>query len=163
MIVHIDLFTFVKPASVYLRSMTSTGKSVVTIETTVNAPVEKVWHYFTAPEHISQWNAASDDWFTPSAENDLRENGTFLYRMEAKDKSFGLNFSGVYQEVKPHALIRYTLVDGRTVSITFEQSGTLTKVVEVFEPEQVNPIETQQTGWQSILNRFKDYTENTGL
>jgi len=42
--------------------MTSTGKSLVTIEATVNVPVEKVWHFFTAPEHIMQWNAASDVW-----------------------------------------------------------------------------------------------------
>ena len=44
----------------------------VTIETTVNAPVEKVWKIWTEPNHIMKWNNASEDWHTIKAENDLR-------------------------------------------------------------------------------------------
>ena len=28
----------------------------VTVETTVQAPVEKVWEYWTEPTHITKWN-----------------------------------------------------------------------------------------------------------
>ena len=49
----------------------------ITVETTVNAPVERVWNAYTTPDDIMQWNSASDDWHTPSATVDLREGGLF--------------------------------------------------------------------------------------
>ncbi|HMV27725.1 MAG TPA: SRPBCC domain-containing protein, partial [bacterium] len=66
----------------------------VTIEATIQASLEKVWSVWTSPEHIVKWNAASDDWHTTKAENDLRVGGRFLSRMEAKDGSFGFDFTG---------------------------------------------------------------------
>ncbi len=86
-----------------------TKKTTITVETTIKAPVEKVWTCFTEPKHITQWNFASDEWHSPSAENDLRTGGKFSYRMEAKDGSFGFDFHGVYDEVREHELIEYTL------------------------------------------------------
>jgi uncharacterized protein YndB with AHSA1/START domain len=131
----------------------------VTVETTVHTPVEKVWRYWTGPEHITKWNNASDDWHTPVAENDLRVGGKFLSRMEAKDGSFGFDFSGVYDEVRLNELISYTLGDGRRVEITFINQGNETKIIESFDPEKENPIEMQQGGWQAILDNFKKYIE----
>jgi uncharacterized protein YndB with AHSA1/START domain len=139
--------------------METSNKTNITVETTVNAPVEKVWQYWTLPEHITKWNNASDDWHTPSAENDLRVGGKFVSRMEAKDGSFGFDFGGMYDEIKTHELIAYTLGDGRKVSINFSPSANGTKVVEAFEAESVNPAEMQKGGWQAILNNFKKYTE----
>ena len=133
--------------------------SSITIEATVQAPVEKVWKFWTAPEHIVKWNNASEDWHTPRAENDLRPGGKFLSRMEAKDGSFGFDFGGVYDEVRTHELIAYTLGDGRKVKIEFSSKANETKIVEIFEAENVNSIEIQRTGWQSILNNFKKYSE----
>jgi uncharacterized protein YndB with AHSA1/START domain len=43
-------------------------KSAITIETMVKAPADKVWKLFTAPEHITKWCNASDDWHAPYAE-----------------------------------------------------------------------------------------------
>lgn len=60
-------------------------KTKISIEATAKAPVEKVWKLWTEPEHIMQWNTASPDCHTPKAENNLREGGEFVYRMEAKD------------------------------------------------------------------------------
>lgn len=34
-----------------------------------------------------------------------------------------------------------------------------TEVREVFDPENQNPPEMQQQGWQAILNQFKRYVE----
>src|SRR5688500_12458492 len=99
--------------------METANKTSITVETIVKAPVEKVWKFWTAPEHITKWNNASDDWHTPFAEHDLRTGGKFLARMEAKDGSFGFDFGGVYHEVKPNELIEYTMDDGRKVSINF--------------------------------------------
>ncbi|HRH59590.1 MAG TPA: SRPBCC domain-containing protein, partial [Chitinophagaceae bacterium] len=126
----------------------------------VNAPIEKVWEYFTMPEYIIKWNNASDDWHTPRAENDLRAGGRFVYRMEAKDGSFGFDFGGLYNIVDEHAYIEYTMEDGRKVQITFTADGNATKVVESFEAENMNAAELQKTGWQNILDNFKRYMES---
>lgn len=135
------------------------NKTTITVESMVNAPVEKVWQYWSMPEHITKWCAASDDWHTPRAENDLRVGGKFLSRMEAKDGSFGFDFGGVYDEVETNKVIAYTIGDGRKVKITFTSQGSTTKVVETFEAEDQNPIEMQRGGWQAILDNFKKYTE----
>lgn len=136
-------------------------KNYITVESIVNAPVEKVWDFWTVPQHIIQWNAASDDWHTTRAENDVRVGGAFSSRMEAKDGSFGFDFSGVYDEVELHKLISYALGDERTVKITFESNGATTKVSETFVAENENPIEMQRAGWQAILDNFKKYVEQS--
>jgi uncharacterized protein YndB with AHSA1/START domain len=134
--------------------------TVIAIETTVNAPVEKVWNLWTGSEHVIKWNNASPDWHTPSATNDLRPGGKFTYRMEAKDGSFGFDFGGEYNEVKPHELLTYTIGDGRKVRVVFTANAGTTKVEEHFEAEQVNPVEMQKAGWQAILDNFKKYVES---
>ncbi|WP_088072280.1 SRPBCC family protein [Gottfriedia luciferensis] len=131
----------------------------VTVETTIQASVEKVWEFWTEPTHIKKWNSASDDWHTPIAENDLREGGEFRSRMEAKDGSMGFDFGGIYDEVKKHEVIAYTLGDGRKVHITFKGKDDQTEIIETFDAETANPVEFQQQGWQAILNNFKKYAE----
>lgn len=131
----------------------------ITVEATINAPVEKVWKLYTSPEHIVKWNTASPDWHTTRAENDLRAGGTFLSRMEAKDGSFGFDFGGVYDEVKTNELIAYTMGDGRKAIVTFTGAGNATKVSVVFDAETQNSVEMQRGGWQAILDCFKQYTE----
>jgi len=136
------------------------NKTNITVEASVNAPVKKVWDYFTMPEHITKWNNASDDWHTPRAENDLRTGGNFNYRMEAKDGSFGFDFGGVYDEVETNKSIEYTMGDGRKVKVSFSENGNATAISETFEAETQNSIELQRTGWQAILNNFKKYVES---
>lgn len=131
----------------------------VSIETLVHAPLEKVWNAYTAPEHITKWNQASEDWHTPHAENDLRPGGRFKSRMEAKDGSFGFDFEGVYDDVEENRLIAYTMPDGRKVRVNFYDQNNLTRVLVVFEPENTNPRDMQEQGWQAILESFKRYTE----
>lgn len=134
--------------------------TLITIEATVNAPIEKVWQYWNGPEHIVKWNAANNDWHTTKAESDLRVGGKFSSRMEAKDGSFGFDFGGVYDEVDTNHKLAYTLGDDRKVSITFTQTPDGVKVSEQFEAETENSVDLQRTGWQAILDNFKQYTES---
>ena len=142
------------------KKMETKNRTTVTVESTIKAPVEKVWKYWAGPEHITKWANASDDWHTPFAENDLREGGKFLSRMEAKDGSMGFDFGGVYDKVKQNELIEYTIGDGRKVIVHFTSNGNETKVIETFEAEDTNPIEMQRGGWQAILDNFKKYAES---
>ena len=135
-------------------------KNEITIEATVNAPIDKVWKYWNEPAHITKWCAATPEWHAPAAENDLKAGGKFTTTMAAKDGSFSFDFWGIYDQVQPNELIEYTLGDGRKTKIIFSQSDGTTKIVESFEPESQNSREMQQAGWQAILNNFKSYIEN---
>lgn len=137
----------------------SKNKSLITVQTIIDAPIEMVWKNWTSPAAIIKWNTASDDWHTTKAENDLRIGGKFLSRMEAKDGTEGFDFVGVYDNVKTNELIEYTLEDDRKVKITFTPENGKTKVIETFEAESENSLELQFGGWQAILDNFKKYTE----
>jgi uncharacterized protein YndB with AHSA1/START domain len=134
-------------------------KNSITVEATIDASLTKVWKCWTTPEDIVQWNNASDDWYTPSADNDLIEGGKFVFRMEARDGSFSFDFSGTYQTIKEKELLEYVLADNRKVSVAFTESDGQTNVTEIFEPETENTMELEQQGWQAILNNFKRYVE----
>lgn len=132
----------------------------ITIETTIQAPIEKVWDCWIAPEHITKWNSASPDWHSPRAQNDVRVGGTFNIRMEAKDGSAGFDFEGTYDEVIPHEKILYHMSDGRKVEVLFSKvHDNETLVTETFDAETENSEELQRAGWQSILDNFKRYAE----
>lgn len=132
----------------------------ITIYTSVNASIEKVWDYWTNPKHIVNWNNASDDWHTPSAKNDLKVGGTFICTMAAKDGSMSFDFEGKYSEIDTYKKIVYQIADGRNVSITFNIIDEKVIITETFEPETENSLELQRGGWQAILTNFKKYTEN---
>jgi uncharacterized protein YndB with AHSA1/START domain len=131
----------------------------VTISTEISAPVARVWRAFTTPADITRWNFANDDWCCPSAEVDLRVGGAYRARMEAKDKSFGFDFEGVYEEVDPEKALTLLMSDGRRARTTFEAVGERTKVTTVFDAEEQNSVELQRNGWQAILDNFKHHAE----
>ncbi len=134
--------------------------STITVTAKIAAPLKKVWNFWTSPEHVMQWNNASDDWHTPYAENDLKVGGKFLSRMASKDGKHSFDFVGIYSQVKEHELISYAIADGRQVSISFKQIGEFVEVTESFEAESENSEELQYEGWNAILQNFKNYTES---
>ncbi len=134
--------------------------TAITISTTINAPIDQVWEAWTNPEHITQRNHASDDWHSPRAENDLRVDGRFKTRMEAKDGSAGFDFEGTYTNVNGKEIIEYTMDDSRRVSVKFIEDGESIKILETFETETQHSEEMQKQGRQMILDNFKNYVEN---
>ena len=133
----------------------------ITISALIEAPIEMVWNKWTKPEHITQWNFAHESWQCPRAENDLRVGGKYFARMEAKDGSFGFDFEAIYDVVKNHEELSYTMGDGRVATTTFESQEGLTKVTTNFDAEDQNPVAMQEQGWQAILNNFKAYAEKS--
>lgn len=140
--------------------MNTPNKTSITVEVTINAPIDKVWEMFNAPEHMTQWNAASDDWHAPYANNDLREGGRLICTMAAKNGSMSFDFLATYNKIIPHKLIEYTLDDDRKVSISFSEHGEQVTIIETFEAEATHSIELQHQGWQAILSNFKKYVES---
>lgn len=133
--------------------------TMITVQSIINVPVERVWKYWTTPVDIMGWNNASRDWYTPRVRNDLRTGGSFSYRMEARDGSTGFDFDGVYVKVSYHELIEYVMNDGRKVKIVFKAFDNKVEIVETFEAESIHPVEIQRSGWQAILDNFKNYAE----
>lgn len=134
---------------------------MITVETNIKASIEKVWQFWIAPNHITKWNAASADWHTPFAENDLRIGGKFKSTMASKDGKMSFDFEGTYTEIMPYSLIKYKMADARNVEITFDVVDHIVKVTESFDPESQNPEDMQRGGWQAILDNFKKYVENS--
>lgn len=134
--------------------------NTIEVETVVNSPVEKVWEYWTRPEHVTSWNHASDDWYCPEAKNDLRVGGSFSFIMSSRDGTNSFDFSGIYSRVEDFKEINYSLGDNREVQVIFEKMGeSSTRVTEIFEAETENSEDLQRSGWQSIIDNFKNYTE----
>jgi uncharacterized protein YndB with AHSA1/START domain len=157
---HLDYFETTTPKALQLVKELAENRVVIQVETEVNAPIEKVWDYWTNPQHIMNWNAASDDWHTTRAENDLKVGGKFTSRMEAKDGSFGFDFGGTYTAIEVNSQIEYHLEDDRKVKINFIENEQNVKVIEAFDAEEENAYELQQAGWQAIMNNFKKYIES---
>ena len=131
-----------------------------TIHSTVNRNVFTCFHTYHTPEHIINWNYASEDWHCPNATSEFKEEGHFNYRMEAKDQSFGFDFTGIFDKIAEPTLIKYHMDDLREVVIRFEGQGDQTRIEVIIDAEKENPVALQKRGWQSILNNFKKYVES---
>jgi uncharacterized protein YndB with AHSA1/START domain len=136
--------------------------SKITVSAVLAASPVQAWKAFTTPNSIIQWNFASDDWCCPKATIDLREGGSFNYRMESKDGKYGFNFYGIFTKIVPESRIEYSLGDERSVSIVFRESNGKTELTETFDAETENSLELQKNGWQAILENFRKYTESAG-
>lgn len=131
----------------------------ITVQNTIEASIENVWALWTDPVHVKNWNFASNDWHCPRANSDFVVGGEFHYIMAAKDGSVEFDFCGTFTKIIDQSAIQIFLEDGREMNLQFIAEGQATKVIESFEPEEVNSLELQQQGWQAILDNFKAYVE----
>jgi uncharacterized protein YndB with AHSA1/START domain len=131
----------------------------ITVQNTIEASIENVWALWTDPAHVKNWNFASNDWHCPRANSDFVVGGEFHYIMAAKDGSVEFDFCGTFTKIIDQSAIQIFLEDGREMNLQFIAEGQATKVIESFEPEEVNSLELQKQGWQAILDNFKAYVE----
>ena len=129
------------------------------VSATIAAPLDQVWEKWTQAAHVVNWNFAHESWCCPRAQVDFCVGGTSSYRMEAKDGSMGFDLNATFTAIEDHKQILSVLADGRKVAVDFSIEDEQTVVIQRFEPEQENPLELQQGGWQAILNQFKSYCE----
>ena len=131
----------------------------ITVQASILATKQKVWDYYTLPEHITQWNFADPSWHCPSATNNVKIGGKYSARMEAKDGSFGFDFEATYTEIQEGEHFTYEF-GGRYATITFQEQDGQTVLTITFDPETIHPMDMQKQGWQAILDNFKKYTES---
>lgn len=130
----------------------------IKIQATISVDKQKVWDYYTKPEHITKWNFADPSWHCPTASNDMKIGGRYIARMEAKDGSFGFDFDATYTEIKDGDSFSYEF-GGRSAIVEFKELQGQTELTITFDPETQNSIDLQRQGWQAILDNFKKYTE----
>ncbi|NNT73210.1 hypothetical protein HKT18_13375 [Flavobacterium sp. IMCC34852] len=141
-----------------LKAIAESDTKTITVKTTLDVSLEEVWNKFTQPEHIVNWNFASEDWHCPKAENHLDVGKNFTFTMASKDGEMSFDFVGTYQEVIPRKKLVYQIADGRKVTVQFDIMDEQVILTENFEPENIHSVALQREGWQSILNNFKKYT-----
>lgn len=142
----------------------------ITVSVIVKAKLEKVWDTWNNPKHIVNWNFAWDDWSCSRSSNDLRVWGRINSTMAARDGSMSFDFEWEYTRIIDKKIIEFTMVDmqywehyikkWRKVSVLFEKQWNSTKIIETFDAEEIHSLELQREWWQSILDRFKKYTES---
>jgi uncharacterized protein YndB with AHSA1/START domain len=143
--------------------------SKLTVSTTINAPIERVWEALWKPEHIVNWSFASDDWHCPKAVGEEpKVGGIFSNTFAAKDGSFSFDLTGQYTFVEPMTRLTYTMGEmkeyfldaGRVVDVTLEETSEGVKVTEVFDAEDIHSSEQQIAGWSAILGNLRKYLES---
>lgn len=156
---YLDYFNEVFPKALEkLKAIAESETKTITVKTTLDVSLEEVWNKFTQPEHVVNWNFASEDWHCPKAENHLEVGQNFVYTMASKDGEMSFDFTGTYQEVIPMKKLVYHIADGRKVTVKFDVMDNQVILTENFEPEKIHSVDLQRDGWQSILNHFKKYT-----
>jgi len=130
----------------------------ITVKITISADRQKVWDYYTKPEHITKWNFADSSWHCPWATNDLRVGGRYVARMEAKDGSSGFDFDATYTDINQPKYFSYKFGD-RFATVEFKEHSGQTDVIITFDPDNEYHIDFQRKGWQAILDNFKKYTD----
>lgn len=65
-------------------------KNSIEISVEIDQTIDKGWNNFSQAAQITQWYFVSPDWHCPTAT--IKLNGTFSFRMEEKDQSFGFDF-----------------------------------------------------------------------
>ena len=132
---------------------------MITVQNTIEASIDKVWDFWTIPEHIKKWNIAIDDWYTQDVKNDLRVNGKFQYKMAKRNGSLSFDFEGKYTNIESLSLIEYKLDDDRTGQVRFEKVENGVKITEIFEPTKQDSEKMQEEWCQTVIDNFKKYVE----
>ncbi|MDP4805562.1 MAG: SRPBCC domain-containing protein [Crocinitomicaceae bacterium] len=129
------------------------------VSATIHAPLDQVWEKWTQAEHVVNWNFAHESWCCPTAEVDFSVGGSSVYRMEARDGSFGFDLKATFLAIEVLSFIASELEDGRKVEVKFIAGENAVLLQQRFQPETENTLALQQQGWQAILNQFKSYCE----
>ncbi|MFS4448245.1 SRPBCC domain-containing protein [Maribacter sp. 2307UL18-2] len=137
-----------------------TNTQRITVQTVVQSDLDSAWEFWTKPEHIMNWNFASDEWCCPAATNDLKPGGAFRWRMELRQKKVGFDFIGTYDRIVAKKHISYHIPCKRRVDIEFIEQNQEVVIRKTFDLEEVNTNERQREGWQAILDNYKKYVES---
>lgn len=140
----------------------------------LNAPPERAFHAWTAPEHIQQWMRPEPGMVVPSARMDLRVGGKFRIQMKNPSGEF-FTAQGEFLEVKAPERLVYTWdwekdgsetefgeVEGKTSLITVEflKQGERTQFVMTHSRfASVQSRDSHAQGWSGAVESLAKFVE----
>ena len=139
----------------------------LSIEKTLNAPLELVWKAWTQPEHIAKWWGPKG-METKIAEHDFQVGGAWKFVMMMPD---GKEFigEGVYSEIVEFEKIISSadfkpMTEGVEIQALFKAKGDQTEFTFhcVHATEEYCKQQEQMgfyNGWGSTFNRLAEYLE----
>jgi len=139
----------------------------LSIEKTLNAPLELVWKAWTQPEHIAQWWGPKG-METKVAKHDFQVGGTWKFVMMMPN---GQEFigEGVYSEIVEFEKIISSadfkpMTEGVEIQALFKAKGDQTEFTFhcVHATEEYCKQQEQMgfyNGWGSTFNRLAEYLE----
>jgi uncharacterized protein YndB with AHSA1/START domain len=133
------------------------NRMTIMVSTTIKSEIEKVWVYWNQEKHIKQWYFNSDEKQIILVENKLELFGNLKIRSSTEDNLVITNINGTYIKIIEHQRIEYVLKDSREVHIQFYQRKENVNIIQTIEVDNLNAMSSQQSNWQTTLNRFRDY------
>jgi uncharacterized protein YndB with AHSA1/START domain len=139
-------------------STTAANTSTIRLHRVLRATPERIYHAFLTPASMAKW-LPPNGYTCTVHEMDAREGGG--YRMSFTDiaTGHGHSFGGIYRELKPGAVVRYTAafddpnLPGEmqtTVTLTAVSCGTEVHIAQEGVPAAI-PAESCYLGWQQSL------------
>lgn len=138
--------------------MNASATNTIRLHRVLRATPDRIYNAFLNPAAIAKW-LPPNGYTCTVHELDAREGGS--YRMAFTDISTGHShvFGGIYRELKPGAMLRYTdtvedpALSGEmqtTVTLTAVSCGTEVHIVQEGVPAAL-PAESCYLGWQQSL------------
>jgi uncharacterized protein YndB with AHSA1/START domain len=136
--------------------------SVLRIERSFAAPIERVFAAWTSEDVLRRWLHASPDWETPTAEVDLRVGGMIRIVMLDPSNGFERGATGEYTVVEPPHRLVFTWVwdhepnDPQLIELEFSERNDRTTVLMTNSRiPTVERRESQQRGWQVCYDNLE--------
>lgn len=137
-------------------NQTTTTATGYTITRVLDAPVDKVWHVWTDPEHYTHWFNARPG----TVHLDVRTGGSWRAVMIGPDGSEN-PLSGGYGEVEPHKRIVTTMdVPGgppAEMDFQFRDLGDRTEVFVAQECSSPEERDMAKDGSEYLMDAFSTY------
>jgi len=147
--------------AVGIYRITAKTESVMTVERTFNAPVDKVWHTWNDPELMKQWWSPKD-YTAPVIKNDLRVGGKFLLSMRSPKGEMFWN-TGTYKDIVPNKRIiaqmsfsdeNGKVVTGKDIKVPGEWPDEITVKVEFRETGGKTRVQVTEVGIPMVMGLF---------
>ncbi len=142
----------------------------LTIEKTLNAPVNVVWAAWTQPEHIAQWWGPMG-METTVLQHDFEVGGRWKFSMHMPGKGDFIT-EGVYSEIIENEKIVTSadfkpMTEGVELHVFFKSMGDQTHFSfnVIHETEEYCKQQEEMgfyNGWGSVFNRLEEYLPEIG-
>lgn len=151
-----------------MSNSNETNNRTLSLERTLNAPIELVWRAWTQPEHIAQWWGPKG-METQVIEHEFKVGGAWKYVMAMPNGSEFIA-EGVYSEIVEFEKI-VTSADFKPMTVGVELHVLLKAVGQTthFTFQVVHPTEEycrQQeemgfmNGWGSVFDRLQEHVQS---